>query len=141
MTRLCWAGKVAANASAHHESAAKVEGDLQQGGGFLLALGDNTVGSVRWARLEEDASIWEMMRMGVLPAWRGQDLSRHLLQAVVQHANANNCRELRLAVRADQPRLLSFYADHGFEPAPELTYSHANPLDAPPNVMRRFLPA
>ena len=47
--------------------------------------------------------------------------------------------ELRLGVRADQPRLLDLYAAFGFELAPELEYTHANPVEPAPTVMRRML--
>jgi ribosomal protein S18 acetylase RimI-like enzyme len=77
--------------------------------------------------------------MGVLPAYRGQSLSQHLLEAVVHRAQASGVGELRLAVRADQAKLLDLYAAYAFEIAPELEYSHANPLEPAPVVMRRML--
>jgi hypothetical protein len=43
---------------------------------------------------------------------------------------------LRLAVRHDQPRLLDLYAAYGFELAPELEYSRANPAEPAPVMMR-----
>ncbi|HTD05951.1 GNAT family N-acetyltransferase [Undibacterium sp.] len=139
LTRLCWADKVAASSSGHHESSDRVAGDLKLGGGFVLLANRETAGSVRWLPLETASNIWEMLRMGVLPCFRGGALSRHLLEAVIHSAQAAGVAELRLGVRSDQPRLLDFYASHGFELAPELEYSHANPNEPAPNVMRRFL--
>ena len=48
-------------------------------------------------------------------------------------------RERIRAVRLDQGKLIDFYAAFGFELAEELEYSHANPAEPPPSVMRRML--
>ena len=139
MTRAAWSGKVAATSSGHHETAERVVQHLQQGGGFILLKSDVPVGSVRWIPLDGEANVWEIMRMGVLPAYRGEHLSQHLLEAVIHRAQAADIDELRLAVRADQPRLLDLYAAYGFELAPELEYTQANPSEPAPTIMRRQL--
>lgn len=77
--------------------------------------------------------------MGVLPEYRGNNLSQHLLEAVIHHGQESGIRELRLAVRSDQPKLIDFYAAYEFDLAAELEYSHANPLEPAPLVMRRQL--
>lgn len=139
LTRAAWAGKVAASSSGHREGVERVLRDLQHGGGFILLRDDEPIGSVRWVPLESEPDVWEIMRMGVVPAFRGEHLSQHLLEAVIHHAQASDVTELRLGVRADQARLLDLYAAYGFELAPELEYAHANPLEPAPNVMRRKL--
>lgn len=139
LTRAAWSDKVAATSSGHHETAERVVQHLQQGGGFILLKGDMPIGSVRWAPLDSDPNVWEIMRMGVLPAFRGEHLSQHLLEAVIHCAHAAGIDELRLAVRADQARLLDLYAAFGFELAPELEYTHASPTEPAPTVMRRLL--
>ncbi|MBI3286390.1 MAG: GNAT family N-acetyltransferase [Burkholderiales bacterium] len=139
LTRTCWAGKVAATSTGHHESCAKVSQDLLHGGGFVLLVDEEPAGSVRWLPLESAPEIWEMSRMGVLPAFRANGLSQHLLEAVIHAAQTAGAEELRLGVRSDQPRLLDLYAAFEFELAPELDYSHANPAEPAPQVMRRFL--
>jgi GNAT superfamily N-acetyltransferase len=139
LTRAAWAGKVAPSSSGHRDNEQSVRNQLLQGGGFLLFLDDQPIGSVRWLPLDDNPSIWEILRMAVLPAFRGQDLSRHLMQAIVQHAIDHQIKELRLAVRADQPRLLDLYATSDFVISPELVYSHANPAEPAPTVMRRQL--
>lgn len=139
LTRGAWAGKVAASSSGHRESEAAVAGQLREGGAFILLLGDAAVGSVRWSPLDLDPGIWEIRRMGVLPAWRGANLSQHLLEAVIHQALESGAAELRLAVRSDQPKLIDFYAAFGFELAAELEYAHANPAEPAPAVMRRVL--
>jgi GNAT superfamily N-acetyltransferase len=139
LTRAAWAGKVAPTSSGHRETETKVLQDLQQGGGFILMRDDEAIGSVRWMPADAEPDVWEIMRMGVLPAYRGECLSQHLLEAVIHRALAAEVNELRLAVRADQSRLLDLYAAYGFELAPELEYTHANPQEPVPTVMRRVL--
>jgi len=58
---------------------------------------------------------------------------------VIHHEQLADVNELRLGLRADQPRLLDLYAAFGFELAPELEYTHANPVEPAPTVMRRML--
>ena len=139
LTRACWAGKVAVSSSGHRETAQRVHEQLRAGGAFILLLHGAAVGSVRWAPHDQDQDVWEIRRMGVLPACRGSNLSQHLLEAVIHHGLACAVQELRLAVRADQPKLLDFYAAFAFELAEELEYSHANLAEPAPLVMRRRL--
>ncbi len=139
LTRAAWAGKVASSSSGHRETAAGVEQHLQDGGAFILLIDEKPVGSVRWLPLDSEPSVWEVARMSILPAYRGNSLSQHLLEAVIHRALASDVDELRLAVRSDQARLLDLYSAYGFELALELEYTHANPLEPAPTVMRRIL--
>jgi ribosomal protein S18 acetylase RimI-like enzyme len=139
MTRQAWDGRVAAGSTGHLESAERAGADLQAGGGFILLIDDAPAGSVRWLPADGESDVWEIVRMGILPSWRGRQLSEHLLEAVIHQAQQANIAELRLAVRHDQPRLLDLYAAYGFELAPELDYSRANPAEAAPVMMRRIL--
>ena len=139
LTRACWFGRVASSSSGHRETPSQVRDNLQQGGAFILLDGQQPIGSVRWLPLDTVERIWEISRMGVLPEWRGQQLSHNLLEAVIHHAHTCNVTELRLAVRADQARLFDVYAAQGFELAMELEYTHTNPLEPAPTVMRKML--
>jgi len=139
LTRGAWAGKVAVTSSGHRETAVNVSQHLRDGGGFILLCDDCAVGSVRWLPLDAEPDVWEILRMGVLPGHRGTNLSQHLLEAVIHHALAAGIEELRLAVRSDQPKLIDFYTAYEFQLAEELEYSHANPLEPAPLVMRRLL--
>jgi predicted N-acetyltransferase YhbS len=139
LTRAAWSELVTPTSSGHRETALQVMEHLQQGGGFILMQDEQAIGSVRWLPLETEEGVWQILRMGVLPQWRGQQLSQHLLEAVVHQAQASHIEELRLAVRYDQPRLLDLYAAFGFELALELEYAQANPDEPPPTVMRRIL--
>ena len=139
LTRAAWRQTVAVTSSGHRETAVQVAEHLQHGGGFILVIDEQPAGAVRWLPVDGDADVWEILRMGVLPRYRGQNLSQHLLEAVVHHAQSCGVEELRLAVRSDQARLLDLYAAYGFELAPELEYGHANPVEPAPTVMRRRL--
>lgn len=139
LTRAAWAGKVNVTSSGHRETAVLVAQHLRDGGGFVLLVDDVPVGSVRWLPLDAESDVWEILRMGVLPAWRGKNISQHLLEAVIHHGLETGVQEVRMAVRADQPKLIDFYTAYEFELAEELEYSHANPLEPAPFVMRRQL--
>ncbi len=139
LTRASWANKVAVTSSGHRETATRVFDHLQDGGGYILLVDDKPAGSVRWLPHDTDSGVWETLRMGILPSYRGHNLSQHLLEAVIHCALTSNVSELRLGIREDQPRLLDLYTAFGFELAPELEYSHANPLEPAPMVMRRIL--
>ena len=139
LTRAAWAGKVSVTSSGHRETAVLVAEHLRQGGGFVLFNGNDAIGSVRWLPHDTDADCWEILRMGVLPHYRGNNLSQHLLEAVIHHSLESGVGELRLAVRSDQRKLVDFYSAFEFELAEELEYSHANPLEPAPLVMRRTL--
>jgi len=139
LTRAAWAGKVSVTSSGHRETAVHVADHLRDGGGFILLIDEKPVGSVRWLPLDAEPDVWEVCRMGVLPEYRGSNLSQHLLEAVIHHGLASGVEEVRLAVRSDQPKLIDFYSAFEFELAEELEYTHANPLEPPPLVMRRSL--
>lgn len=139
LTRAAWAGKVSVTSSGHRETAVLVTQHLRDGGGFILLVDDKPIGSIRWLPLDSDPNIWELLRMGVLPAYRGTHISQHLLEAVIHHGLETGVEELRMAVRTDQPKLIDFYTAFEFELAEELEYSHANPLEPAPFVMRRTL--
>jgi ribosomal protein S18 acetylase RimI-like enzyme len=139
LTRAAWAGKVSVTSSGHRETAVLVAEHLRDGGGFVLLVDEQPVGSVRWLPLDAEPDIWEVCRMGVLPEYRGSNLSQHLLEAVIHHGLMSGIEEVRLAVRADQPKLIDFYTAFEFELAEELEYSHANPMEPAPLVMRRSL--
>lgn len=139
LTRAAWAGKVPVTSSGHRETAIRVAEDLRRGGGFIIEVDHEPVGSVRWAPHDTDEDVWEMFRIGVLPRYRGSNISMHLLEAVIHLAQMSAVSELRLAVRSDRPKLLDLYAAYEFELAEELEYSHANPAEPSPLVMRRFL--
>jgi hypothetical protein len=136
LTRAAWAGKVSVTSSGHRETAVIVAEHLRDGGGFVFeSISNRRLGALAAAGCGAG-------RVGNLPhgraaGYRGSNLSQHLLEAVIHHGLAAGVEEVRLAVRADQPKLIDFYT--AYELAEELEYSHANPLEPAPLVMRRSL--
>jgi GNAT superfamily N-acetyltransferase len=144
ITRSAWAGRVDPSSSAYRETEAQIAAQLAEGGGFVLHIGTEAAGSARYSPVVDGASgqtIWEIRRMGVLPAWRGKGYALVMMDAIVAHARRQGIFDLRLAVRYDQPRLIEVYAGMGFALAPDLEYAHASPGSVPPTVMRRTLSA
>jgi GNAT superfamily N-acetyltransferase len=139
ITRAAWTGKVDPASGGHSETAEVVRQHLQMGGAFLMLLGEEVIGSVRWLPLESEPTVWEIMRMGVVPHHRGEYLSQHLLEAVIHHALAFGVSELRLAIRGDRARLQDLYSAYGFELAPALESTHEDRFGAAPRLMRRIL--
>lgn len=139
LTRNSWYNKVAPSSSGHREEPDHVIDDLRHGGAFILWRDEVPAGSVRWLPLDTELDVWEIRRMGISPDFRGERLSQHLIEALIHRAQSADVRELRLAVRIDQAQLVDLYAAFGFEIAPELEYTRANPLETPPIVMRRIM--
>jgi ribosomal protein S18 acetylase RimI-like enzyme len=139
LTRKSWSDRVSAPSKAHKEDATQVVDDLHLGGGFVLLCDNVPAGSVRWKPIDTEMGVWEVYRMGVSPAFRGERLSQHLMEALIHRALSADINELRLAVRPDQIQLVDLYAALGFEIAPELDYARDNPQEAPPIVMRRWV--
>jgi GNAT superfamily N-acetyltransferase len=139
LTRAAWAGKVAVTSSGHRETAVHVGEDLREGGGFILLVDEVPAGSVRWRPLDAEPDSWEILRMGVAPGFRGKNLSQHLLEAVIHHAQAAEAEELLLAVPTGQTHLIDYYAAFEFELAPELECMPDNPLEPASAMLRRVL--
>lgn len=139
LTRKAWANKLAPDACGRHETTATVIEHLHRGGGFLLFVDDIPAGAARWLPMDDNPDIWEIVRLGIIPAYRGQGLSQHLLEAVIHYALSADVDELRIAVDSDQTRLVDLYAAYRFDVAMELEYSDADSLEPSPIVMRRQL--
>ena len=142
MVREAWAGKVAENSSGHAETPEKVEQDLKHGFGWVALDGERVVASVRLVRhpkVLEYPGVFEVKKLGVLPEYRKFGISQLLMEALLKKADQVLAKEIRLAVRPDQPKLLEFYTQFGFAHDPNLEYSSPNPETAPPFVMVKKL--
>ncbi|MCX7602011.1 MAG: GNAT family N-acetyltransferase [Meiothermus sp.] len=141
MVRQAWADRVAPDSSGHQETAERVQADLGRGYAWVALDGEAVVGTVRLVRHPDpqERGVWEVKKLGVLPQYRRQGVAHRLMEAVGRQAFEVRARELRLAVRYDQPRLLEWYTQFGFVHDPSLRYSSPNPSTPPPFVMRRAL--
>jgi GNAT superfamily N-acetyltransferase len=134
LTREAWAGIVAPDSSGHRESEERVLKDLAHGGGLVMEIDGQAVGSVRW---HAEPFWWTIMRLGIVPPYRGRGLSTWLTNEVLMRAARAGVQELRLAVRTDQPALLKYYERLGFTVDRSLDYPQRNPHNPAPLVLRR----
>lgn len=141
VVRQAWADRVASDSSGHHESPEQVLRDLERGYAWVALDGETVVGTVRLVRHPDplERGVWEVRRLGVLPAYRRQGVAHRLMEALLRQAFGLRARELRLAVRHDQPKLLKWYTQFGFTYDPSLRYSTPNPQTPPPFVMSKKL--
>jgi predicted N-acetyltransferase YhbS len=141
MVRQAWADRVAPDSSGHRETAEQVQADLERGYVWVALDGEALVGTVRLVRHPDprERGVWEVKKLGVLPEYRKQGVAHRLMEALARQAFEVRARELRLAVRHDQPKLLKWYTQFGFFYDPSLRYSTPNPSTPPPFVMRKEL--
>lgn len=139
MVRRAWAGRVAPDSSGHLETAEKVLADLEHGRGFVAEAGGEVVASVRWVPHPGEEGVCEVHKLGVLPGYRKLGLGPKLLGLLEEDAARHGVREVRLAVRHDQYRLVEWYSAQGYVLDASLVYSSANPRTPPPFVLRKRL--
>ncbi len=139
LTRQAWADKCPPFSGGHHDTWQKVNEDLHAGGAFILLADGIPAGSLRWAPLDEDEHIWKIRRLGIIPAFCGQNLSQHLIEAVIHHAQLCEIDELRLFLHHYLEPLTSLYEAYGFELAPEIEFPARDSMDISPITMRRIL--
>lgn len=139
LTRKAWAGKCPPTSRGHRDTWVNVNEDLHAGGAFILLVDDIPAGSLRWAPLDEDENVWKIRRLGVIPAFCGQNLSQHLIEA-----GHTPCPAVRNRRAPSFPAPISgtsdqLYEAYGFELAPEIEFSTRDTLDLPPIMMRKTL--
>ena len=123
------------------ETPDSVAAQIAKGGGALLMHGDMPIGSGRWVSVPGPggAGRWmEVKRIGVLPEFQKQGLGAVILHALEAHGRETGAEGAQLAVRADQPRLVDFYATLGYLPADDVELTTHNPLSLPPFGMRKI---
>lgn len=136
----CWTGSVAPDSSAYREDEAYIANQLRLGGGVFLMLGDEPVGAGRFFPVPGPAgeADWvELKRIGVLAAHRGRALGAMIVSALEDAAQARGYPGAQLGVRADNHRLVAFYAALGYVAAGDVQLSTVNPLTPPPFTMRK----
>lgn len=139
LVRLAWHDRVHPSSSGHQESPERVLTDLQKGWAWVAESQGQTVGSVRLVPHPNESGVAEIKKLGVAPTQRKLGLGPQLMQTLEAFALDQGLRELRLAVRHDQPRLVQWYGQLGYTLNPKLHYSSANPLTPAPFVLHKFL--
>jgi ribosomal protein S18 acetylase RimI-like enzyme len=142
LTQRTWHGTVDADSSAFRETEDTLRALFAAGGGaFVLRIGGEPAGAVRWLPVPHASRSWEIKRLGVLREWRGHGFGERLAAAVETAARAAGVRRIQLGVRADQPRLVGFWSALGYRIDEQVVLSSRNPLTAPAVTMSRGLDA
>lgn len=142
LVRSAWAGKVAPNSSGHFFTSERAQTELSSGYGWLALENEKAIGTVllvRHPKPQLNPGVWEVKKLGVLPEYRKSGIAHLLLDSLLKKADQLLAKEIRLAVRSDQPRLVEWYQQFGFVVDPTLEYSAANPNTPPPFVMVKYL--
>lgn len=98
--------------SAHAETIADVARALATGGGALVWIGGEAVGSARYGQHPDHLYIG---RISVLPAYRGRGIGGALVTFLEGHARTLGSPEVRLEVRMALDRNLALYERLGYQ--------------------------
>ena len=123
------------------ETPETVAAQIAKGGGAILLYGGEPIGSGRWAAVPGPGGqgAWmEVKRIGVLPVYQKQGLGAVILAALEAAGREAGKAGAQLAIRADQPRLIDFYAGLGYQRAGDVELTTVNPLSPPPFGMRKI---
>ncbi len=123
------------------ETPESVAAQIAKGGGAVLMSGDTAIGSGRWVTVPGPGGqgAWmEVKRIGVRPEYQKQSLGAVILAALEADGRAAGKQGAQLAIRADQPRLIDFYAGLGYVRTDDVELTTVNPLSPPPVGMRKI---
>lgn len=141
LTRRIWTGRVSPESTVFRETPETVAAQIGKGGGVILEIDGAPAGSGRWVPVPgpEGQGRWmEVKRIGVLPAFTGRGHGARILEALEQMGREQAMEGAQLAIRADQPRLIDFYARLGYVLAGDVELTTHNPLSPPPTGMRKW---
>ncbi len=137
----CWTGAVAANSSAYRETEADIASQLERGAGMIAFHSGEPVGAGRFYPVPGptgDPCEWvEIKRVGVLKSHRKLGIGAPLVAALEDEARRRGYAGAQLGVRADQPRLVAFWASLGYVLANDVNMHTVTPLAPPPTTMRK----
>lgn len=86
-------------------------------GMFLVALnGEQVIGSGALRKLDDETA--ELKRMWLLESYHGQGIGYRLIQQLIEFANKNGYKRIRLQTSSEQIRALRFYQNVGFYEIP-----------------------
>ena len=109
---------------------------IQPGGYIFLAMDEGTVvGTAGLAKIEED--VYELVKMSVEPALRGQGIGRILLEHCLGEASKLGAKKILLFSSSKLATALTMYEKYGFRYVP-VTDSHMLTADV---KMELSLPA
>lgn len=141
LTRRIWTGRVSVESTVFSETPETVAAQIAKGGAVILQAGDDPIGSGRWVAVRGPGGQgrWmEIKRIGVLPVYTGRGLGAQILEALEAMGLEQGAAGAQLAIRADQPRLIDFYAGFGYVLAQDVELTTHNPRSPPPIGMRKW---
>ncbi|MFN7056787.1 GNAT family N-acetyltransferase [Hyphomonas sp.] len=141
LTRRIWTGRVSPESTVFRETVDTVAAQIAKGGAVILMQDGETIGSGRWVAVPGPGGqgAWmEVKRIGVLPSYTGRGLGAVILAGLEAGGMQAGKQGAQLAIRADQPRLIDFYAGLGYAPAADVDLTTFNPLSPPPFGMRKI---
>jgi predicted N-acetyltransferase YhbS len=81
---------------------------------LLLSAGDAPIGTVSWSMIDQDAALGELTRLAVLPAQRGQDHGRRLMQHAEAQLYRQGARLVQISIVARFERLQAYHESLGY---------------------------
>ena len=105
------------------------ENIIKKGGFILFALLDGKpVGACALVKMNEKGAIFELSKMGVLPAAQGMKIGWQLTQAIIEKAKSIGAKKLYLESNRKLTPAINLYRKLGFVELPEFTspYERAN---------------
>jgi GNAT superfamily N-acetyltransferase len=81
----------------------------------LLCAGDAPIGTVSWSMSGQDSAEGELTRLAVLPAQRGQDHGRRLMQHAEAQLYRQGARIARISIVARFERLQAYHESMGYQ--------------------------
>lgn len=141
LTRRIWTGRVSLESTVFRETPETVAAQIARGGAVILEAGGEPIGSGRWVAVPGPAGqgAWmEVKRIGVLPAFTKRGFGAQILEALESMGREAGKAGAQLAIRADQRRLVDFYAGLGYVLAGDVELTTVNPLSPPPIGMRKW---
>lgn len=141
LTRRIWTGRVSAESTVFRETPESVSAQLAKGGGVILEVAGEPIGSGRFVPVPGpggQGSWMEIKRIGVLPGFQKRGFGAVILDELERMGRARTAEGAQLAIRADQPRLIVFYQALDYRPADDVVLTTPNPLSPPPFGMRKI---
>lgn len=142
LTQTIWTGRVSAESTVFRDTAETVSAQISKGGAVLLEDSGTAIGAGRFVFVPPPAGgtgRWiEIKRIGILPDRQKAGLGRLILEALEAAGLDAGAEGAQLAVRTDQPKLVTYYQARGYELADDVTLTTPNPRSPDPIGMRKW---
>jgi GNAT superfamily N-acetyltransferase len=102
--------------SALRESEDRVRQAMAEGGAVLAHLGEEVVGSGRfaWHRRHDGTRVLSYERLAVVPAHQGRGVGSAMIRWLEEHARSGGAVAVEVTVRSQQPDNRPFYQARGY---------------------------